>query len=58
MTTQATYSKAKANFSKYLNIVSEDQEIVIIDRKGKESVAMISLSELDSLSETAHLETF
>jgi antitoxin YefM len=38
-----------------LNTVSDDHEVVVIDRRGKESVAMISLSELDGLSETAHL---
>ena len=55
MTIQATYSNARANFAKLLNTVSDDHEVVVIDRRGKESVAMISLSELDGLSETAHL---
>jgi antitoxin YefM len=55
MTIQATYSNARANFAKLLNTVSDDHEVVVIDRRGKEPVAMISLSELDGLSETAHL---
>ncbi len=55
MMIQATYSNARANFAKLLNTVSDDHEVVVIDRRGKESVAMISLSELDGLSETAHL---
>ena len=55
MTIQATYSNARANFAKLLNTVSDDHEVVVIDRRGKESVVMISLSELDGLSETAHL---
>jgi antitoxin YefM len=35
--------------------VTANQEIVIINRRGYEDVALISASELSSLAETAHL---
>lgn len=35
--------------------VIEDREVVVINRRGRESVAMVSESELSSLLETAHL---
>ncbi len=53
--TTATYSKARASFAKYLDEVTEDGEIVIVERRGREPVAMIAKSELDGLMETTHL---
>ena len=50
-----TYSRARANFAKLLKQVSEDNEIVLINRRNAEDVALISASELSSLLETAHL---
>jgi antitoxin YefM len=35
--------------------VTHDREVVVIQRRGEEDVAMISAAELASLMETAHL---
>ena len=50
-----TYSKARANLAGLLSTVTEDREIVIIERRKSENVAMISAAELNGLLETAHL---
>jgi antitoxin YefM len=55
MTIQTTYTKARANFAKLCNRVAENREIVIINRRGNEDVALVSADELSSLIETAHL---
>ncbi|HEX5734734.1 MAG TPA: type II toxin-antitoxin system prevent-host-death family antitoxin [Blastocatellia bacterium] len=55
MAIQTTYTKARANFAKLCNEVAENREIVIINRRGNEDVALISADELSSLIETAHL---
>lgn len=55
MAIQTTYSKARANLASLLDRVVDDREIVIINRRGGEDVALVSVSELSSLLETAHL---
>lgn len=55
MPIQTTYSKARANLAKLFNEVVENNEIVLINRRNAEDVAIISASELSSLLETAHL---
>jgi antitoxin YefM len=55
MTIQTTYSQARANLAKLLDQVTQDREIVIIERRGSEDAALISASELSSLLETAYL---
>ncbi len=55
MAIQTTYTSARANLAKLLDRVTQDQETVIIERRGAEKVAMISASELSSLIETAYL---
>lgn len=55
MAIETTYSQARAQFAHLLDEVVLNQEIVIVNRRGKEDVAMISASELSSLVETAHL---
>jgi antitoxin YefM len=55
MAIQTTYTKARANFAKLCNEVAENREIVIINRRGNEDVALVSADELSSLIETAHL---
>jgi antitoxin YefM len=55
MAVHTTYSKARANLAKILSQVSDDKEIVMINRRNAEDVAMISASELSGLLETAHL---
>ncbi len=55
MSIQLTYTQARANLASLLDKVSLDKEIVIINRKKAEDVALISASELSSILETAHL---
>ena len=46
MAIQTTYTKARANFAKLCNEVAENREIVIINRRGNEDVALVSADEL------------
>jgi antitoxin YefM len=55
MPIQTTYTNARANLARLYNEVTANQEIVIINRRGYEDVALIAASELSSLAETAHL---
>ena len=55
MTTQTTYSNARANLAALLDEVTANRGIVIINRRGAENVALVAASELSSLLETAHL---
>jgi antitoxin YefM len=55
MAIHTTYSQARANLANLCNKVSENKEIVLINRRHAEDVALISASELSSLLETAHL---
>ena len=55
MAIQTTYTKARANFAKLCSQVAEDREIVIINRRDNEDVALVAADELSSLIETAHL---
>jgi antitoxin YefM len=55
MTIQTTYTQARANFASLWDEVTQNNEIVIIQRRGLEDVALIAASELNGLLETAHL---
>lgn len=55
MLIETTYSNARSNLASLLDQVTDDNEIVVINRRGRERVAMVSESELSSLLETAHL---
>ncbi len=55
MTIQTTYSKARENLAKLIDEVTENRDTVIIQRRGKEDVALIAATELQGLMETAHL---
>ena len=55
MAIQTTYTKARAGFAKLCNEVTDNREVVIINRRDREDVALIAASELSSLMETAHL---
>jgi antitoxin YefM len=43
---KTNYTQARANFAGLCKEVTDNREIVIIDRRGGESVAMISADEL------------
>jgi antitoxin YefM len=55
MTIQTTYTQARANLAKLLDEVTSNREVVIIQRRRGEDVALISAAELSSLMETAYL---
>lgn len=55
MTIKTNYTQARANFAKLLDQVTKDREVVIIERKDQENVAMIDATELASLMETSYL---
>jgi antitoxin YefM len=55
MTMEFTYTSAREQFASLLDRVTKDREVVIIQRRGAEDVAMISADELASLTETAYL---
>jgi len=55
MPIQTTYSNARNNLASLLERVTDEQEIIVINRRGREDVALVSASELSSLLETAHL---
>jgi antitoxin YefM len=52
---ETTYTSLRENLASVLDKVIQDQEIVIVHRKGSEDVALIPASELSSLMETAYL---
>jgi len=55
MTIQTNYTQARANLAKLMDRATHDREIIIIQRRGEEDVAMISADELSGLLETAYL---
>ena len=55
MPIQTTYTSARANFAKLCDEVTDNREVVIINRRGYEDVVLIAASELASMAETAHL---
>ncbi len=55
MTIEFTYTSAREQLATLLDRVTKDREVVIIQRRGCEYVAMISADELASLTETAYL---
>ncbi len=55
MTIHTTYTQARAKFANLLDQVANQREIVIVQRRGEEDVAMIAAAELESLTETAYL---
>lgn len=55
MAIQTTYTNARANLASLIDEVTKNREVVIIQRRGSEDVAMIAADELAGLLETAHL---
>jgi len=49
------YSDARAHLKAYCDEVAESGEPLIIRRRGRGDVALVSLDELEGLEETAHL---
>ncbi|MBA3036117.1 MAG: type II toxin-antitoxin system prevent-host-death family antitoxin [Desulfobacterium sp.] len=55
MAIQTTYTQARAGLASLMDEVTKNREVVIIQRRGREDVAMITASELAGVLETAHL---
>jgi antitoxin YefM len=55
MATQTTYTALRDNLASVLDRVVDDQEPVIVRRKGGRDVALVPATELAGLMETAYL---
>jgi len=55
MAIQTTYTHARARLASLIDEVAKNREVVIIQRRGSEDVAMIAADELTGILETAHL---
>ncbi len=55
MSLEVSYSEARNNLASLLDQVTDDLEVVVIKRRGREPVAMVSAAELSSMIETAHI---
>ena len=55
MPIETTYSSLRENLASILDQVTDQQETVIVRRKGSRDVAMVPARELAGLMETAHL---
>ena len=55
MAHRTTYTAARANFATLCNRAIENREVIMINRRGSEDVALVAANELSSLLETAHL---
>ena len=55
MATETTYTALRNNLASVLDHVVDDQETVIVRRKGAKDVALVPAAELAGLMETAYL---
>ena len=55
MALQTTYTHARAKLASLLDEITNNREMVIIQRRGSEDVAMITADEFAGILETAHL---
>jgi antitoxin YefM len=55
MPVDTTYTSLRENLAAVLDRVADDQEVVIVRRRGAKDVALIPADELASLMETAYL---
>jgi antitoxin YefM len=55
MPTDTTYTSLRGNLASILDRVVDEQETVIVRRRGARDVALLPASELAGLVETAHL---
>jgi antitoxin YefM len=55
VTTRTTYTQARANLAALWDQVTDDREVVVIQRRGAEDVALIAADELTGLMETVYL---
>ena len=55
MPIQTTYTRARSNLAALCDEVTDNREVVIIQRRGAEDVALVAAQELAGLLETVHL---
>ncbi len=55
MAIQTTYTHARSKLASLLDEVTKNREVVIIQRRGREDVALITADELAGILETAHM---
>lgn len=55
MSTETTYTRLRENLASILDQVVDQQETIIVRRKGARDVALLPADELAGLIETAHL---
>ena len=55
MAVEITYTHLRENLASLLDRVVEDQEVVVVRRRGARDVALVPAAELAGLTETAHL---
>jgi len=55
MPIQTTYTQARANLAALWDEATQNREVIVIERRGAEPVALISADELEGLLETAYL---
>ena len=55
MAVETTYTSLRERLASVLAQVADDQEVVIVRRRGAKDVALVPAEELSSLMETAHL---
>lgn len=55
MPIETTYTRLRENLASVLDQVVDQQEVIIVRRKGARDVALIPADELAGLMETAHL---
>ena len=55
MAVETTYTSLRERLAAVLDQVANDQEVVIVRRRGAKDVALVPAEELSSLMETAHL---
>ena len=55
MSIEVSYSEARNNLASILDRVTDDNEVVVINRRGHEKVVMISADELSSVLESLYL---
>jgi len=55
MTIEFTYTSARQQLATLLRRVTRDREVIIVQRRNEEPVAMIAADELATLTETAYL---
>ena len=55
MAIETTYTRLRDDLASILDRVVDDQEVVIVRRRGSRDVALVPATELAGLLETAHL---